>query len=297
MNYNLLENGNNITRIDISFGEIKRMPILPLNLEILIADNNFSLESLSFIPPTLRVLSICLTGIQFLTSLPNTLEELYVSENPGILIDKLPMNLKIFVANCCELEELPVLPPRLLDLEVDGNYLEDLPTYLPPTIKTIIASNNQILRISTSIADLNNLSVLMIQNNVIRVLPPMPPYIKELNCAENNLKRLPSLPDSLISVVFFGNPLIYEFDHQRVSSKDYINKINRFVSFYYLSILRMRITDFVKKKKTPSQSTHDNWDAYSKRSFSLSSMSSFLTVSSVDPWFPSDSHEDEFVFI
>lgn len=287
MNYNLLENGNNITRIDISFGNIKALPILPLNLEILHADNNFELECIPVFPIGLRVLSICLTGITYLTGLPNTLEELYVSENPGITIDNLPSNLKTFIANSCELERVPTLPEGLLTLMVDGNYLEELPT-LPSTIQILIASNNELLLVPVDITNLTELTVLLIQNNVIRWLPPLPHRLKELNCAENNLKRLPMLPETLTDFVFFGNPLIYEFHNKRVSSKDYVNAVNRFVRFMSLSRIRRWIFDYIEKTK-------DTFIHSSNPSFS--SMSSFLTVSSIDPWLSPEYHEDEFIFI
>jgi len=274
MNYNWLENGNNITRIDVSFVDITTVPILPLNLEVLCADNNFNLETIPVLPMRLRVLSLCLTGIQVLPELPETLEELYVSENPGICIEKLPPNLVVFVANSCELEELPNLPPSLTTLVVDGNYLEGLPE-LPTTMKIIIASNNQVLWLSRNIADLIHLEVLMVQNNVIRHIPTLPTGLREFNCAENNLKRLPILPESLIDFVFFGNPLIYEFHHKRISAKDYVNGINRFVRSMSLSIIIHWLDSHIEKKKTP-ETPNSNWETYSKKSFSL--MSSFMAV-------------------
>lgn len=296
MNYNLLENGTTITRIDVSFGNIKALPILPLHLETLVADHNFRLEEIPTLPWTLRVLSICLTGVQCLSGLPNTLEELYVSENPGIGLSSLmlPQNLKVLVADCCELEDLPsVLPSGLVTLSVDGNYLEMLPE-LPSTLQTLIASNNQLCEVSASVSMLPMLSVLQIHNNLLRCLPPLPGSLRELNCSENHLTRLPMLPESLEVFVFFGNPLVYEILHKRICPQDYINGINRFARFVARERIYNKVRSWMIQRKRLT--THP----------SFSSTSSFLSVSSccfVDYLPPSPSAtshthaEDEFIFL
>jgi hypothetical protein len=306
MNYNLLENGTTITRIDVSFGKIKSLPILPLNLEILVADNNFRLEEIPKLPLSLRVLSICLTSVQCLSGLPDSLEELYVSENPGIQLSRfLPRNLRVFVADCCELEVLPVLPPSLTTLSVDGNHLDILPQ-LPSTIQTIIASNNQLLNISkeTQISALSELAVLQIHNNVLRRLPELPPKLVELNCSENNLKRLPRLPESLRVFVFFGNPLVYEILHKRICPQDYINRLQRFSRFIAQEVICKTILFWIEKRKQP-RGKLGALDSESNTSFS--SMSSFCSISScysidyilpatnIPP--PTYTSEDEFVFL
>ena len=311
MNYNLLENGTNITRIDVSFGIITSLPILPLHLEILVADNNLRLEHIPTLPPSLRVLSICMTSVQCLSGLPPTLRELYVSENPGIqLPDMLPPHLQVFVADCCELESLPPrLPPSLTTLSVDGNYLEILPE-LPQTIQTIIASNNQLLQVSQTVdfSELRNLKVLYVHNNVLRRLPALPPSMVDLNCSENNLKRLPMLPESLCLFVFFGNPLVYEILHKRIPPQKFINRLQRFSRFMAKEKICKNILLWVEKKRLTNGNSTETWDAYSKNSSSFSSMSSFCSISSsysIDYLFPAtlpptaatSTPEDEFVFL
>jgi hypothetical protein len=291
MNYNLLEKGTSITRIDISFGHIKSLPILPLKLETLYADNNFELEELPKLPMGLRVLSLCLTGIHVLDGLPDSLEELYISENPGITVNQLPQNLKVFVADLCELESIPSpLPKELLTLSVDANYIEELPE-LPETLEILVVSNNQLLDLSTSTLP-PRLSVLNMKNNFIKAVPsPLPSTLIDFNCAENNLKRLPDLPTTLGSFVFFGNPLIYEFHNKRIKPQDYINKTNRFMRFMALSRLcrwfySYWLLNSVKKSPTFSSS------------MSISSNhSSYASFSSIDRWTIPDSSEDEFILI
>jgi hypothetical protein len=283
MDYNLMENGTTITRIDVSFGNIKALPILPLHLEILVADNNFRLEEIPKLPMSLRVLSICMTSVQGLSGLPPTLEELYVTENPGIQLPaELPPYLRVLVADCCELEELPQLPPRLMTLSVDGNYLEILPE-LPETIQTIIASNNQLLRLSKTFdfSNLGDLSVLYVHNNVLRRLPSLPPSLVDLNCSENNLKRLPRLPESLQSFVFFGNPLVYEILHKRIRPQEYINGLQRFSRFMAKETICKCLLSWVEKKKFRGGHS-GGWDSYTQASSSspFSSMSSFCSISS-----------------
>jgi hypothetical protein len=292
MNYNLIDKGTDITRIDISFGSVKKMPILPLKLEKLYVDNNLDLEELPMLPCTLRVLSICLTAVYKLPPLPETLEELYVSDNPGIIIDSLPKNLKIFVANSCELESIPLLPAGLTTLSVDANYLEFLPT-LPSTIQTLIASNNELLYLESTF--ISNLSVCMLNNNCLKRLPSfqIPSKLIDLNCAENNLKRLPNIPLGIRNFVWYGNPLIYEFHNKKIKDAEYVNRINRFVEMVALSTIKHFLIRIIHKKrieyyKHPFCKSISSLSSSYGSSFSLSSLGSCS-----ETW----NAEEEFVLI
>lgn len=297
MNYNLLENGTTITHIDISFGNIKTIPILPLKLETLYVDNNFDLEELPRFPSTLRILSICLTGVQELVGLPDTLEELYISENPGILVDRLPPNLRIFIADLCELESIPEpLPKGLVVFSVDANYLEWLPE-LPETLETLVASNNQILQLPSLPI---GLKVLSIQNNFIKNLPKaLPPTLQDFNCAENYLKRLPWLPELVETFIFFGNPLIYEFHNKRISPKEYVNKTNKFIYLMSLSTIRNWMLRWLYRRF--HQATYNAIGGLGSglglSSSMCSSYGSFASISSIDRWSIAEHPEDEFIFI
>jgi hypothetical protein len=292
MNYNLLENGPSITRIDISFGHIKTIPILPLKLETLCVDNNFELEEIPKLPYGLLVLSICLTGVQELVGLPDTLEELYISENPGIRIDTFPKNLKIFVADQCEWESVPEpLPCGLLTLSIDANYIDLLPK-LPDSMEILIASNNQLLKLSTLPP---KLSVLNVKNNFIKYLPSsIPSTIVDFNCAENNLKTLPDLPPTIMSFVFFGNPLIYEFNNKRIKPRDEVNITNRFIKMMASSTIRNVIYRYWLSSRIKKNQTFSMTFSNSSMSSNHSSYSSF---SSIDRWTLSDTSEDEFIII
>lgn len=291
MNYNLLENGTTITHIDICFGNIKKVPILPLKLETLYVDNNFDLKELPNIPSTLRILSICLTGIQELVGLPDTLEELYISENPGIQLNSLPSNLKIFIADLCELESIPdPLPRKLLTLSVDANYLEQLPK-LPDTLDTLVVSNNQLSKLPSLPI---GLKILSIQNNFIKNLPKLfPPKLRDFNCAENYLTRIPTLPESLENFVFFGNPLIYEFHNKQFSPKEYVNKINKFIYFMSLSTIRYWMIRWLYRRF--HNSTYNAISVFG--SSMCSSYGSFASISSTDRWSIAEHPEEEFIFI
>jgi len=308
MNYNLIDKGPDITRIDISFGSVKKIPILPLKLERLYADNNPELEEFPIMPSTLLVLSICLTGVCVLPPLPKTLEELYISDNPGIIVEWLPENLKIFVADSCELELLPELPSQLTTLSVDNNYLECLPI-LPETLETLIISNNEFEHLSTPLPE--NLKICLLQNNRLNKLPRLPSTLLELNCSENELSRLPYLPSGLTDFTYFGNPLIYEFHNNRFSKIDYINKINRFVAIFFESVIRDYLYKTITKRKTiPTDFCNKDYIVdipyfRNEKQVSLKSMSSFCSTHSssislcslvsIDPW--SLESEDEFVFV
>jgi Leucine-rich repeat (LRR) protein len=181
------------------------------------------------------------------------------------------------------------LPKGLLSLSVDANYLEQLPE-LPETLEILVASNNQLLELSILPP---RLSVLNVKNNFIKSLPsPLPSKLIDLNCAENNLKRLPDLPPTIINFVFFGNPLIYEFHNKRIKPQEYVNKTNIFIKMMSLStickcIYRYWLLSRVKKSPTFSESV-----------LSISSNhSSYASFSSIDRWTIPDTSEDEFILI
>jgi len=250
MNYNSLTDSSLIKRIDVSFGSIKKLPILPLNLEILFADDNPDLEldpiCPTILPSTLRILSICLTGITIIGDwLPDNLEELYISDNPGIILpSKLPTSLSTFVSNSCELEEFTTeLPPCLLVLSLDGNFLQNINSTLPDSLHTLVLSNNVLEKLPSLPSSLQK---LIINNNKLEFLPNIPDCITYLNCAENTIKRFPTLPDILEQshsrFIWFGNPLVYEFHNKRFGIVEYINRTNSFVKL----VCRIRIRALIQ---------------------------------------------------
>lgn len=286
MNYNLIEKGTDITRIDISFGSVKKLPILPLKLEKLYADNNPELEEFPIIPSTLLILSICLTGVSVLPPLPNTLQELYISDNPGIIVQWLPDSLKIFIANSCELDYIPELPSELITLSVDANYLEKLPR-LPNTLKTLVASNNELDHLSTCLP--NELTICLVQNNVLKTLPSLPHTLLELNCAENCLSMLPHIPPKIVTFIYFGNPLLYDF-HEKTNIIEKLNNIHMFVKKRALSTISQFIYSIVSNKRKMKK------QIYTNSSNSLCSLSSII---SIDPWTfdAEEEEEEEFILI
>ena len=256
MNYNSLTDASHIKRIDVSFGSIKQLPILPLNLEIFIADDNPELEldpiCTPKLPSTIRILSICLTGITIIGDwLPDTLEELYISDNPGIILpQKLPRSLSTLVANSCDLEEFTTeLPPSLLTLSIDGNYLQEINSILPNGLNTLVASNNFLEQLPSLPS---SLQTLIINNNQLEFIQTIPDNITHLNCAENNIKRLPTLPNTLkqeySKLILFGNPLIYEFHNRRIRIAEYINKTNRFVELFCSIRIKNFLSTLVERK-------------------------------------------------
>ena len=289
MNYNSLTDASHIKRIDVSFGSIKQLPILPLNLEIFIADDNPELEFDPICPPTLpstiRILSLCLTGITIIGDwLPNTLEELYLSDNPGITLPhKLPRFLSTLVANSCELEEFTTeLPPSLLTLSLDGNYLQEIQSVLPNRLHTLVVSNNFLETLPHLPSSLQTLNI---NNNQLEILPNIPENITYLNCAENHIKRFPMLPNTLIQAKFiwFGNPLIYEFHNKRIGVVEYINKTNRFIELVCGICIKNLLYGLIeRKRKVPIKNIKTSMSSVSSLScYSLESTPSYVDV---EPW-------------
>jgi Leucine-rich repeat (LRR) protein len=88
-------------------------------------------------------------------------------------------------------------------LLVDRLWLDELPP-LPPTLKTLVCSRNQL----TSLPQLpTGLKSLTCWANELTSLPPLPPALKILDCCKNQLTSLPALPKNLESLTCYENNL------------------------------------------------------------------------------------------
>lgn len=253
MNYNLLNNSTQIKRIDVTYASIRSLPILPLHLEELCADDNEDLVELPInLPSNLRILSLCLTGIRKINTLwPYTLQQLYISENPGIIFNTFPPRLKIFSGNSCEFSYLPPFPDTLIHISVADNNLITLPPF-PPSLEYLNIANNKIKKIPKMP---NTVDTFICCNNEISTFVNISTNLMTFHCANNKIIKFPNLPLKLtiqqptkITFICWENPLIYDFN-SAYNQVSFINCINNFVEIYSIRKIQYWFRNNLKKIK------------------------------------------------
>ena len=168
------------------------LPPLPDNLEELYCSNNLLTELTSYgakLPPNLKILDCTGNQLTKLPELPANLKQLYCSRN--------------------QLTELPILPPNLKILECVKNKLSfDLPP-LPNDLEELYCSNNPLFYLQERVRMKNSsrnfslplpekLKILECNDNRLYELPTLPINLEQLNCSNNNrFEKLPPLPPNL----------------------------------------------------------------------------------------------------
>lgn len=268
IDYNKFNGSVTIKRIDFSYGNVRTLPILPTELEELWADENEELtELLQKWPTKLRILSLCATGIRTLDLMwPCTLKQLYISDNPGIILPIFPPRLEIFSGNSCNFYSLPVFPESLLHISVSNNNIKTLPQ-LPPNLEYLNVENNLIVRFP---AMPNTVHTLICCDNRVETFVNISTQLKTFYCSNNCIKRFPELPLSLVTrpnsrsnFIYCGNPLIYYFK-EHYSTITFINKTNHFIEFYYSVIIAREWKKYLLKKKERNklqQESHEHEQA------------------------------------
>jgi hypothetical protein len=107
------------------------------------------------------------------------------------------------------LTQCPPLPPNVLDLQLNSNYLTQWPATLKrdcPRLKRIDISNNEITQLPDGLDHHHpGLMTLNISFNKGCELPNGLPPLRSLNAIGNGLTRLPNLPATLVAVSLQSN--------------------------------------------------------------------------------------------
>lgn len=168
------------------------LPPLPDNLEELYCSNNLLTELTSYgakLPPNLKILDCTGNQLTKLPELPANLKQLYCSRN--------------------QLTELPILPPNLKILECVKNKLSYVLPPLPNDLEELYCSNNPLIHLQERVRMKNSsrnfslplpekLKILECNDNYLYELPTLPINLEQLNCSNNNrFEKLPPLPPNL----------------------------------------------------------------------------------------------------
>jgi len=105
-----------------------------------------------------------------------------------------------------KLTELPELPETLITLLCARNNLHSLPTILPPNLKDLECSYNQ-LQVLPELP--KSLEILECSDNQLQTLPKLPESLIDVKCSNNKLFTLPKLPPKMTRLICNANPLIF----------------------------------------------------------------------------------------
>ena len=168
-------------------------------------------------------------------NLPQSLRYFYSPYNKlTSLPDNLPQRLQDLYCSDNQLTSLPdKLPQNLYVLDCSYNQLTSLPDKLPQSLQKLYCYDNQLTSLPDNLPQ--SLQILGCYDNRLISLPDiLPQSLEELYCSNNQLTILPDLPNSLIDIDLFDNPLqanypdIFTFnDDQAGSIISYVNGRNR----------------------------------------------------------------------
>ena len=133
---------DNLTILNVNFGQISNIPSLPNSLiELDISEN--LITSLPILPSGLSILKCYLNQLTNLPELPNSLIELSCWENQLTYLPNLPFNLQNLECDGNQLSYLPILPNNLQSLTCSFNQIYSLPE-VPQNMNHFFINNNNI---------------------------------------------------------------------------------------------------------------------------------------------------------
>jgi Leucine-rich repeat (LRR) protein len=191
-----------------------------------------------------EILTLSIEG-RFITSLPDltrfkNLKELYCSDNKLTSISStlLPQSLEILYCSDNKLTSLPDLMrlKNLKELYCSINKLSSLPTTLPQCLEKLHCSNNKLTSLP-NLTRLKNLKELNCSNNKLNSLPTnLPQGLETLYCFNNKLTYLPTLPEKIVYLIYWDNPICNILDinnNSLIKVKQNIKILNNFRHLKY----------------------------------------------------------------
>ncbi len=197
---------HNLTWLNIWHGSAYVDTILSLqyfpNLRRIDIADGAGLSYISYIPPGVTHLSITHA---FLTQLPPLADSLthlgLINCTLHSLPDPLPDSLVQLNVDNNYLDSLPSLPAGLTILDCGYNSLTQIPA-LPHALTSLQANRNRLVSLPALPQGMTSLSV---SDNQLTYLPSLPNGIKSLACHFNQLTALPAMPDSLLTLILNSN--------------------------------------------------------------------------------------------
>lgn len=177
-----LDHLKNLTHLDVSNNLLDELPKLPVGIKTLFTEHN----------KFKKVCPIENTSVKLITFYESELEE---------LPDMSKTNMQTFVVSHNKIRDLQHperLPGQLKQLEVMSNKLSIVNTgfFLLNKLKSLILTNNDIKEIPPEI-ERSKLHCLMLGENPISSLPPLPKTLKVISCANC---KFTAIPDAILEL-------------------------------------------------------------------------------------------------
>lgn len=177
---------------------------------------NIRIKSLPQIPESVKYLYANSTKIETITNPLPELHLLSLELTPLTHIKTLPLTLKKLFLNNTRITELPSLPPKLLLLHVYSTKLQQLPS-LPASLQELWVNNTKI----KTLPDLpNGLRTLWVYNTFLEELPPLPDSLEALQTHTTHL--IQRQPGEFMSSYIYRVNLYYE--KKRVQARNLLIK-------------------------------------------------------------------------
>lgn len=206
-----IESYKNLSSLSLCHNSLEEFDLCMESLETLSVANNL-LSEIPKIAQQLVTLNADFNRITVLNLSAGHLERLSLSQNIVKEISfetHLPMLLSLDLS-MNELRDLPdnisAICPCLQSLNISFNILTKLTSQMPETLVTLNASFNEIDTISNHICNLGNLTTLNLEQNRLKKLPTLPGSIKTLILDGNQLEQCdPSSFRDVVQLNFSGN--------------------------------------------------------------------------------------------
>lgn len=190
----LVELPATLKNLNCSHNQLSCLPAVPTTVEFIECSWN-KLQTIRVDSPSALQTLYCDNNQLTTLSLPETLDILCCSFNPGLRLETLPNSLRILSCMECSLASLPPLPRFLEVLLCSGNELVTLPP-LPATLVTLECKINKLVTLPLLSPALE---ALVCGDNMLTSLPlRLPPTLLYLHCCNNRLSHLFStFPEAL----------------------------------------------------------------------------------------------------
>lgn len=183
-----------------------------------------------------------------LPKLPHNLITLNCETNLLSELPELPLTLQFLICNNNKLTKLPNLPASLIYFSCGNNLLTEIPYLHSPILHTLYIYANfitKLVNIPKSVLYFN------CANNYISELPDLPSNLLCFDCSNNYLKELPYLPTNLFYFQRFNNPLIDYYYDPLQNGLDYLFSDNQSNLINYINnvIIRKKTISRIKEMK------------------------------------------------
>jgi len=193
--------------------DIKNMPPFLINLDI--SNNVITKINNNALPDTIEKIDISSNKLTSISNLPRQLVELNAAYNELVLCDFVGLaQLETVSLEYNELSCAPYFENSVESIDLSNNMLTIFDSLYELThLETLDMSGNKLTLIRILPP---NLKILTCANNEIKAAINFPHRIEEINLSSNNISHISNIPDSVTSLDLSDNELTSLFKHNSI---------------------------------------------------------------------------------